>query len=427
MNGREPEAAAFSVIARAKRCNPALNAFVEILPEPYPGHPGPLGGMPYAAKDMVEIAGRAPSIGLPRPPYPPPVQTAPVIASLAKHGALLIGYTEMTPLAYEPSGGNPGRGRPVNPSSAHHICGGSSSGSAVAVAAGIVPLALGSDSAGSLRIPAHCCGVAAWKPTRGMIPSDGTMALAPSLDTIGFLAGRARDLISVAAIFESERPRPSGAATKVLVARDVLSGCDPDISRAAREVEARLQGLGVETADTTLKGLIERCDEPVLTLLQGEAAVSHRDLLRGGNLDPLLTKRLSKGATIGPEQMEQSRAVLTAVLENTFEQLPGAGGVFLLPVMPCRTPLAECCDPASPLFSARTLYELSALTRWVNGLGLPAVALPAGYDRDGLPIGVQIVGRPDSDRLLVELAAALQDRLPLKPEMAPLNFAGEMA
>jgi Asp-tRNA(Asn)/Glu-tRNA(Gln) amidotransferase A subunit family amidase len=188
-----------------------LNAFVDVLGFEVAGSAGPmtdrqtlgrLSGVPIAVKDMIEIDGRAATLGLAHPPPGPlAIGSAEVISRLTDAGAEIVAVTQMTPLAFEPSGANPQRGRPLNPWNFQHIWGGSSSGSAVAVASGCVPLAVGSDTAGSLRIPAHCCGITAWKPTYGLVPVGGTMRLAPSLDTIGFLARSAIQITPAAELF----------------------------------------------------------------------------------------------------------------------------------------------------------------------------------------------------------------------------------
>jgi Asp-tRNA(Asn)/Glu-tRNA(Gln) amidotransferase A subunit family amidase len=396
-----------AAIALARRLDPILNVFVEIAAGAEPPRPGPLAGLPVAVKDLVDDAGRAPTLGLAAAPGPAPAATAPVLARLLEAGAGLVGYTSMTPLAYEPSGGNGERGRTANPWSAEHICGGSSSGSAAAVAAGIVPVALGSDTAGSLRIPAHCCGVTAWKPTNGLVPVEGTMPLAPTLDTIGFLARSATDLLRVADLFvapEADAP----PIRSVAVAQDLIPSLDPAIAAALMRVAAVLREADLAVLATDVAPLIAACDAPVLDLLQGEAARVHREAIAGGGLDPTLAARLSKGAAIGEDRLSAARAELAALGDAALGLAFGGADAILLPVMRIPTPTVATCEPGMPGFSARTLYALSALTRFANGLGLPVVAVPAGVDGDGLPIAVQIVGRRGMDRRLLDLAATLQ-------------------
>ncbi len=143
----------------------------------HPGKPGgPLGGMRFVAKDCLDLRGRAPGCGFSVAAMAEaPQETAPILRRLQELGADFVGMAQMTVLAYEPSGYNAELGRPINPRGRDHICGGSSSGSAVAVAAGMADLAIGTDTAGSVRIPAHCCGIAAWKPTNGLIDATGVM------------------------------------------------------------------------------------------------------------------------------------------------------------------------------------------------------------------------------------------------------------
>lgn len=180
---------------------------------------GPLSGLTYLAKDVFDTTGRAPSLGLRIEDRQVPARDAAVLDIIDAAGAIRLGFAEMTALACEPSGSNPLRQRPLNPWNADKICGGSSSGSAVAVAAGLVDAAIGSDTAGSLRIPAHCCGVTAWKPTPGLVPTDGAMALAPSLDVLGFLARDAAMLRRIAKLFV--RGTSVSQRLKIAVAKDL--------------------------------------------------------------------------------------------------------------------------------------------------------------------------------------------------------------
>ncbi len=162
----------------------------------HPGKPGgPLSGIRFVAKDCIDLRGRAPGCGFSVAAMTEaPQETAPILRRLQELGADFVGMAQMTVLAYEPSGYNAELGRPINPRGRDHICGGSSSGSAVAVAAGMADLAIGTDTAGSVRIPAHCCGIAAWKPTNGLIDATGVMALARALIPLAFSRGMSRPL-----------------------------------------------------------------------------------------------------------------------------------------------------------------------------------------------------------------------------------------
>ncbi|WP_168201755.1 amidase [Phreatobacter aquaticus] len=387
-------------------------AFVAFNEHIQPAANGPLAGTRFALKDLADTIGRPPSCGLTRLPSPPPVSNAPVVTRLLDAGASLTGFATMTPLAYEPSGGNPVQGRPRNPWSGSHICGGSSSGSAVAVAGRMVDFAIGSDTGGSLRIPAQCCGVAAWKPTHGLVPVGGTMALAPSLDTLGFLANDCALLLGIAQVFDAG---PLAQISSVCVAQDVAASCAPDIAAALERAVSALRSIGLDVREAALAPLISACDRPVMTVMQAEAARVNLPLIEAGSLDPVLATRLRKGLSIDDETLQAATTDLQTLADDQWPALLGDADAVLLPVMRISTPRVEVCEPASASFSARTLYELSALTRWVNGLGLPAVAIPVGLDDEGMPIAMQIVGRRASDLPLLKLACLLHHVLPPMP------------
>lgn len=365
---------------------------------------GPLAGLSYVAKDLLDVAGRKPGYGLTAGAGGAPMRDAAVLSMLDMAGAARCGYAQMTPLAFEPSGGNAARGRPLNPWNPERICGGSSSGSGVAVAAGLADFAIGSDTAGSLRIPAQCCGVTAWKPTPGLIPLAGAMALAPSLDVLGFLAREASTLERVATVFCAQAtPR---RMAMIAVAADLVAQSDSAIARAMDSLAARLKASGRRLASEPIAALLKACDGPVLDVLQAESAAEHGWRLADGALEQTLAARLRKGLAIPPEQAIEARARLKAIAGalSLFRQ----HDAILLPVMPIVTPEVAACEPGSPAFSGRTLYALSAYTRFVNGLGLAAVALPCGFDENSMPIAAQLVGPAGSDLSLLALAAEIQ-------------------
>jgi Asp-tRNA(Asn)/Glu-tRNA(Gln) amidotransferase A subunit family amidase len=388
-------------LALAERAS-ALRCLVEICDAP--GGGGPLAGLSYVAKDLLDVAGRKPGCGLTEVAGGAPTRDAAVLSMLDAAGAARLGYAQMTPLAFEPSGGNAARGRPLNPWHPARICGGSSSGSAVAIAAALADFAIGSDTAGSLRIPAQCCGVTAWKPTPGLVPLDGAMALSPSLDVLGFLARDASTLERVAAVFNAQA-KPRRIAT-IAVAQDLIAQSDPAVARAVESLATRLKASGRRIAPEPLAALLKTCDGPVLDVLQAESAAEHGWRLADGTLEPSLAARLRKGLAIPTDQAIEARARLKAIAGalSLFRQ----HDAILLPVMPIVTPEGAACEPGSPAFSCRTLYALSALTRFVNGLGLAAVALPCGFDENGMPIAAQLVGPAGSDLSLLSLAADIQ-------------------
>jgi aspartyl-tRNA(Asn)/glutamyl-tRNA(Gln) amidotransferase subunit A len=399
--------AAPAAAARAAALNPRLNAFVALEHGSGAAQTGPLAGLPYAAKDMFAATGRRPTCGLDRGLDLGIGGDADVLTRLDRAGAVRIGFAAMTALAYEPSGHNLHQPRPRNPWNHEFITGGSSSGSAVAVAAGMAAAALGSDTGGSVRIPAQACGVTAWKSTFGVVPAHGAMALAPSLDTIGLLARFAADIAAAAPVIADGLPAASSIASAAVLS-DVLQAADPEIRAACADGVAAVEAVGVRLERRDALAAIKAADPHVFTVLQGEAARVHRARIDDPRIEPVLRKRLAKGLEIGDAALAAGVAARAALGAQFIDQVFAGADALLLPVMPMRTPPVAVCDPASSSFDARVLYRLSEWTRFVNMLGFPAVALPAGFDSRGLPVALQIVGRPCADLALIALADAVQ-------------------
>jgi aspartyl-tRNA(Asn)/glutamyl-tRNA(Gln) amidotransferase subunit A len=394
---------------RARRLEPRLNAFFAIEDDRIVASPAsPLAGCPYAAKDIFAALSRRPTGGLATAPDFGLAGEAEVLRRLDQAGACRIGFTALTELAYEPSGHNGAHGRTRNPWNLDHVTGGSSSGSAAAVASGSAVFALGSDTGGSVRIPAHCCGVTGWKPTYGLVSTTGAMALAPSLDVIGVLARSAADLEPTLGVLAAEEPLNEEPIATAVVLADAFATAEPSVRAACQHGCDAIETIGVRLTRIDALKTIERIDAHALIVMQAEAAQVHPARLDDPALDATLRKRLAKGLAIDAAVLAASRAARRPLSDAFIADVLGKANVAVLPVMPIRTPPASDTDPASPDFRPRSLYELSRFTRFVNLLGLPAVALPVGFDDRGLPVALQIVGRPGSDRALVALAKAMQ-------------------
>jgi len=182
----------------------------------------------------------------------------------------------------------------------------------------------------------------------------------------------------------------------------------------ARHLRLALSAIGV-LAETGMPieatpGFPEQADQNALLVLQAEAARQHKERIDDPRIDATLRKRLRKGLTISDQALGVALEARDALRGDFLSRYLGEASVVLLPVMPVITPGVEEADPGSANFNPKTLYALSRFTRFVNYLGLPALAVPAGFDNRGLPVGLQIVGRPGSDALLLEIGVALQAR-----------------
>jgi aspartyl-tRNA(Asn)/glutamyl-tRNA(Gln) amidotransferase subunit A len=370
---------------------------------------GPLALLPYAAKDMFAAPHHRPSGGLAAVIEPSVAGYADVLKHLDEAGACRVGFTAMTELAYEPSGYNASAAYPRNPWNLDFIPGGSSSGSAVAVASGTAVVALGSDTGGSIRIPAHCTGITGWKPTWGVVTTAGALPLAPFLDSIGLLARSAADLSSAAAVL-STAARPCRAIERVVVLSDALEAAEPSVRQACQDGIDALQACAISVSAAAGLPSIEAIDAHALRVMQGEAARIHGERLHSPAINAVLRKRLEKGLTISDAALAASRAARAPLAQDFEAGVLGPADAAVLPVMPIRTPPYHEVDPASHSFSGKRLYALSSCCRFVNMLGFPAVAIPVGFDDRGLPVGLQMIGRPGRDGDLIDLAMRVQSK-----------------
>jgi aspartyl-tRNA(Asn)/glutamyl-tRNA(Gln) amidotransferase subunit A len=380
-----------------------LNAVEQVYPVEAPRQ-GKLAGLPYVAKDMFATGRSEASWGCAEP-QAAALPRAAVIDRLDRAGACLIGTAVMTELACEPSGFT--RRGALNPWRFDRVPGGSSTGSAILVASGCCFAALGSDSGGSVRMPAHCCGVTALKAGYGSVPLDGAMALAPSLDSFGMLARSAADLALLWPEVSGEVPAAGEASRKAVVLRDAFDASDEEIAEACRGAIAVLAESGLRIEE--ISGFSEETDLHALTVLLAESAREHRNRIDDPATDAMLRKRLAKGLVITDRELGDALAARDG-LRDQFLSCLGDAEVAILPVMPIKTPHVNEVDPFSAQFNPRVLYALSRFTRFVNYLGLPALAVPAGFDGSGMPVGLQLVGRRGSEASLLDIGARFQAR-----------------
>lgn len=457
---RTGELSARAVVAacfeRIERLDPGLHAFLEI----HPGEalaaaddvdarrrrgedPGPLAGVPIAWKDNLVVAGRVASAGSRmlegyRSPF-----TATVIERLVQAGAVLIGRTNMDEFGMGSSTENSGFGPTLNPWRRDRVPGGSSGGSAAAVAADFCPIALGSDTGGSVRQPAALCGVTGLKPTYGRTSRHGLIAYASSLDCVGAFARDAVDLSLwldvVAGMDDCDATSLGPADEPLLPATDDLNGLrigvpwelngpgiDPEVAAAATAALSTLRGLGARIVELSLPSVTHAV--PAYYLIATTEAASNLARYDGvrygmrrsaGRCEAMMTATRSAG--FGPE-------VQLRILLGTFASSVGYQNRFYGQAIRARELLRKDfaaafthCDvvfcptspvPAFPLASRiddpLAMYLCDALTVPASLAGLPAISQPCGFTADGLPIGMQWTAPAWNERLLLAIAAAFQ-------------------
>jgi amidase len=315
----------------------------------------------------------------------------------------VVGKTNLHELAFGATGVNAVYGTPENPLDATRMPGGSSSGSAVAVATHEADIALGSDTGGSIRIPASCCGVVGLKTTWGRISTRGVWALAPFLDTIGPLARSVDDAITGMELLEpgfaARVPKLSADSIRVARARPEAGVTDPAINAA---IDSALTFSEVNVADVELL-LWDEIQRSCLTVLLGEAWRQDMHLLKtsDGVSEPT-AQRLRLGSSISDDELTMARAVRASGLRS-LEPIFANADVIVLPSTPTRAPLLS--DASTPV---------TAFTRFANLLGLPALSIPlpvpAGYSSSAdahLPASLQIIGRPGDDELVCSVGLVL--------------------
>ena len=354
-------------------------------------------GPTLAVKDLIDIEGTLTTAGslAVASIASPATSDAPLLKGSRLADARIVGKANLYELAFGASGVNSHFGTPTNPLDESLVPGGSSSGSAVAVATGEAEVAFGSDTGGSIRVPAAFCAVAGLKTTHGRIPLAGVYPLAPSLDTVGPMA---RDVAGLVVGMELLEPgfSISSCARSVGLVRDCGVRIDPMIGRA---IESACLSSGLRTAEISLISWM-RAFEAGSTILHAEAVSSNRHLIEDPELfamlSPAVRDRLAVGERITPEQLEEARSfgsIWRATLETAFEEvellaLPSVG---FFPV-----PLTEAFD-----------HTYTHLTTPVNLAGFPAVSIPVPTDGP-LPASLQLVGPPNSEPTLLASAALFE-------------------
>lgn len=417
---------AFAVVDRAG----ALEAAATIDRRLQAGDPvGPLAGVTVAVKDMIAVRGLPLSQGSPAYRHDVADSDAAVVERLRQAGAVIIGTATCHELAYGPTGDVSYPHVAVNPRAPGHVPGGSSSGSAVATAAGLTIGAIGSDTGGSTRIPAACCGIAGLKPTRGLVSTHGMRPLAPSLDHVGVFARSVHDVASImAAVAEydarDEASRQTCAESSPVIATEtsmagarigVLRGhftdvLDPEVEDIFRATIETLRHQGAEVTDVD----VTRAEDAMLaqrTITAVEARRTHLDRLvvASAQFGAEVRGRLEGADGISLDDYLDARR---AVSEFRVDLLTVFGRVDVLacPTLPILPPRVGQRRPRGP----RGPHAYDLLTRFTspfNTVDVPAISVPMGWSSQGLPIGIQLVAEPFGEHAVYRVAAAVESHV----------------
>jgi aspartyl-tRNA(Asn)/glutamyl-tRNA(Gln) amidotransferase subunit A len=340
--------------------------------------------------------------------------TATVIGRLDAAGAIDLGRLHLAEFALSPTGYNEHCGHALNPWNPTHVPGGSSSGSAVAVAARLVTGSLGTDTGGSLRHPGAMCGLVGLKPTWGLVPTDGVMPLSASLDCTGPLTRTARDsarLLSVIAARDYvSQLKPNARGLTVAIPggyyRELL---DPEVAARLDEAIVTLRGLGVAIVETAPPDMA-LINAMMQVLMSVEAATIHRRWLieRPQDYADQVRSRIEPGLLYPATRYVEALSMRAALTQQWIDACIGAADLALLPAISIPVPTIAATTEGAPSDVAAVIGKLTHCTRGLNYLGLPAASVPSGFDGAGLPVAFQLVGRPYSEATILTVADAYQ-------------------
>ncbi|WP_025770056.1 amidase [Thioalkalivibrio sp. HK1] len=408
---RNPRLNAFRLVcekralAQAKAADDLFEAGVDL---------GPLHGIPYAAKDLYDVAGLPTTAGSPLLEDNIAKRDCAVVASLNRAGMVLLGKTNTVQFAYGGVGINHHHGTPHNPWHAlPHVPGGSSSGSGVAVAAGMAPMALGSDTGGSVRIPAAVCGITGLKTTVGRVSRAGVQPLSHSLDTVGPLVRRTMDAALVLDAIQgpdADDPTTSGrtfgSVSKEIdrKAKDLVLGvprrvffddCDSEVERCVRDAIATFESCGARVVDIDFDEATQAMElNPRGLIIAAEAYSVYADLLEseGAKVDPVVAGRIERGRDIPAHEYIKTVRSWEALRRRALDRLADIDAL-LCPTVMIPPPSVE---EAMRSLDDYTRFNLQMLRNTTIGniLDLCGLSVPCGYTEKGFPVGLMIYGRP---------------------------------
>ena len=430
-----------ALLARIDALDPALRAFIRVLPERALAQAraadqllrsgadvGPMHGIPYAAKDLFDVRGVPTTAGTRLLAENIAPRDSSVVRRLASAGTVLMGKTYTVQFAYGAAGLNQDQGTPHNPWHAvPHAPGGSSSGSAVAVAAGLVPMALGTDTGGSVRVPAALCGIVGLKTTIGRISRAGVYPLSWTLDSVGPITRTVED---AALAFEAmQGSDPQDDSTLGLTAVDALhglkdgvkglriafcettffDGIDAEVERAVRETGAVFRELGARVDSMAVPEVAAAwAEEKRPLLIPAEGCVANQRFLDDhlDALDPFIGPRMLTGRTLSAPDYHALLRRCAQWQADVQWTLRDVDALLVPTTMAAAAPVAEIATDNQRYMDYN--WKVHRNTGIGNLLGLCAVSLPCGFTANGLPIGLQVYAKPFQEPMALRVAYAFE-------------------
>jgi aspartyl-tRNA(Asn)/glutamyl-tRNA(Gln) amidotransferase subunit A len=400
---------------------------------------GPLHGIPIALKDLVMTRGIRTTCGSRILGDWVPDTDATVVRRLAEAGAILLGKLNLHEFAYGPTGVNPHYGTSRNPWDPSRMPGGSSSGSGVAVAAGLCAGALGTDTGGSVRIPAALCGIVGLKPTYGRVSRAGVIPLAWSLDHVGPMTRTVTDAALLLQVLAGRDPAdPTTADIPVPDYRRAMEGeirglrlglpkdlfferLDPEVRAAVLAAAQSLEGLGACVEEIPLPR-IPHAGPASFAIIASEATAYHEPYLktRAAEYGADVRSRLTTGQFVLASQYlkaQRARRVLRADVDAALTRVHA----LLLPTTPIPAPRLDAREVTADGVTEDVRWWLVRCTRPINVTGHPALSVPCGLTAGGLPIGLQLVGRQFDEATLLRIGRAFEAVSPWRDRRPPLE------
>jgi Asp-tRNA(Asn)/Glu-tRNA(Gln) amidotransferase A subunit family amidase len=429
-----------------RRHNSRLRAFITVLEERARSrsadlsrelkagiYRGPLHGIPVAVKDIVAVKGVAMTAGSRILSGEVPVRSAEVVRALESAGAVIVGTTNLHEFASGATNVNPHFGMPANPWKEGRVPGGSSGGSAVSVAAGLVPLAVGTDTSGSVRLPSALCGVVGLKPSYPAVSKEGVFPLAPSLDTVGFHALSVWDVALTLSKTTSSPdlvqrsdpfrlPSSVGSVVRLGYLRSwVEGGVDPEVERAAESFVRDLEARGFEVVEAELPDHeLFRRYWYLIRRVEASEVHEHWVLERPEDYGPDVRRMLEEGLRIRAVDYVRAmrmRDVMRGAVESMLRELDA----LVLPATPITAPEVGLTKVKVGGKEVDVYSALLSFTMPFNLTGHPAIVLPYTLSSEGLPISMQLVGRYMQDHELLAVALAVERALDLKTRFKELR------